>query len=278
MHTLLTLLRSNSRQAAFGIWQTLPGHFYTRTLAASSPHLSWICIDCEHGTVPLQGGASEVISAVNSVAIGGAKSPSVLVRIPATGAEGTGWLIKVALDAGAHGLIVPMVSSAEKAREIVLESKFPPFGKRGFGNPFTPSLWNQTFKEYISTANDNILLMVQIETKEAVENLEEIAGVQGIDCLFIGPFDLSLSLGYPPPNPDPHPEVEKVIARIREVSHAAGKFCAFYCNNGAQAKKRAEEGFDIINVASDVGALADGINGHLKDAVSDSTSTTRSGY
>jgi len=108
--------------------------------------------------------------------------------------------------------------------------------------------------------------MVQIETKEAVDNLEEIAATPGIDCLFIGPFDLSLSLGYPVPSPDPHPEVEKVIAKIRETAKKNGKLCAFYCSNGAQASKRAAEGFDLINIASDVGALADGINGHLTAA------------
>jgi len=265
---------------AFGVWQTVPGLYHSRTLAAASSRLSWICLDCEHGIIPLQGGATECIAAINSVRAGGEGPPSVLVRIPATGAStGTGWQIKLALDAGAHGVIVPMVSTAAKAREIVKESRFPPVGIRGFGNPFTPSLWNQSPGQYLTGANNDILVIVQIETKEAVENLEEIASVDGIDCLFIGPYDLSLSLGYPPPSPDPHPEVEVVISKILNAAKKYGKYCAFYCTTGAQAKKRAEQGFDLINVASDVGAFTDGVTGHLNAASGvDEPSVKKSGY
>jgi len=262
-HRLLQTLKA--AKPAFGLWQTIPGLYHCRTLGQTgSEGLSWICLDCEHGVIPLQGGVSECITAINT---SGKDAPSVLVRIPATGAStGTGWQIKLALDGGAHGIIVPMVNTAAKAREIVQESRFPPIGRRGFGNPFTPGLWNQSAHTYLTTSNDHILVMIQIETKEAVDNLEELAATEGVDCLFIGPFDLSLSLGYPVPSPDPHPEVEKVIQRIREVAKKNGKYCAFYCSNGIQAARRAKEGFDLINIASDVGALADGIKGHLASA------------
>ncbi|EIM87667.1 Phosphoenolpyruvate/pyruvate domain-containing protein [Stereum hirsutum FP-91666 SS1] len=220
-HALRTALRSS--KPAFGAWVTLPGTFNARAVALSSPHLSWVVIDCEHGLTPLHPGAAESISAVVST---GDNAPSVLVRVPATGAStGTGWQIKYALDAGARGVIVPMVSTPQKAREIVSESRFPPLGIRGFGNPLTHTVWKTTPAEYIPAANEDggVFVVAQIETKEGVQNLEEIAAVDGLDVLLIGPYDLSISLGYKPPSPDPHPDVEEVIQQILKTSHAKGK-------------------------------------------------------
>ncbi|KIJ11083.1 hypothetical protein PAXINDRAFT_85053 [Paxillus involutus ATCC 200175] len=206
---------------AFGAWITLPGVINARTVAQSSPHLSWVMIDCEHGLTSLQPGAAESIQAITGL---GSNAPSALVRIPATGiSTGTGWQIKYALDAGARGVLVPMVSNADKAKEIVSDSRFPPGGRRGFGSPFTQGTWGITATEYLQSANDHVTVMVQIETKEGVSNVEEIAAVDGIDVLFIGPYDLSLTLGYPTPSPDPHPEVEKVIQQILKAAHSKGK-------------------------------------------------------
>jgi len=123
--------------------------------------------------------------------------------------------------------------------------------------------------EYLQEANDNVLVMVQIETKAGVQNVEKIAAVEGIDALFIGPYDLSMSLGYPPPSPDPHPEVEQVIQRILNAAHSAGKKCAMFCTSGSQAAKRAKEGFDMINVTCDADSMSEAISAHLKAAVKD---------
>jgi 4-hydroxy-2-oxoheptanedioate aldolase len=101
-HPLLQVLRS--RKPAFGAWLTVPGLFHARSLAKSSPHLSWIVVDCEHGLVPLVPGAAESVAAVEGAGV------SSIVRIPATGVTGsTSWQIKNALDAGARGVLVPMV-------------------------------------------------------------------------------------------------------------------------------------------------------------------------
>ncbi|KAF9445148.1 Phosphoenolpyruvate/pyruvate domain-containing protein [Macrolepiota fuliginosa MF-IS2] len=251
-HALLQALRAN--KPAFGAWLTLPGLFHARTLAKSSPHLSWIAIDFP--------GAAESVAAIEGA------GPSPIVRIPATGvSSSTSWQIKNALDAGARGVLVPMVSSAEKAREVVADSKFPPIGRRGFGSPFTHGTWNITMPQYLETANEDILVMVQIETKEAVEKVQEIARVEGIDVLFIGPYDLSISLGYPPPSPDPHPHIEEVIQKILAEAHTAQKKCAIYCISGAQAEKRAAQGFDMINVTSDIGAMSEAVASHLNIAM-----------
>ncbi|KAF9218848.1 Phosphoenolpyruvate/pyruvate domain-containing protein [Gyrodon lividus] len=261
---------------AFGAWITLPGVINARTVAQSSPHLSWVIIDCEHGLTSLQPGAAESIQAITGL---GSGAPSALVRIPATGTStGTGWQIKHALDAGARGVLVPMVSSAEKAREVVSDSRFPPGGRRGFGSPFTQSTWGISAAEYLQSANEHVTVMVQIETKEGVMNVEEIAAVDGIDVLFIGPYDLSLTLGYPPPSPDPHPEVEKVIQQILKAAHSKGKKCAIYCTSGTQSFKRAQEGFDMINVSSDSGAMTESLARNLEDATGGQSGARAFGY
>ncbi|KDR66621.1 hypothetical protein GALMADRAFT_162014 [Galerina marginata CBS 339.88] len=263
-HPLLHAFKAN--KPAFGAWLTLPGTFHARTVAQGSPHLSWVVVDCEHGLVPLVPGAAESIAAIQGAKPGG--GPSAIVRIPATGVTASSsWQIKHALDGGARGVLVPLVSTADKAKEVVSDSRFPPLGRRGFGSPFTHGTWGVTVPEYLQSANESILVMVQIENKEAVENVHEIAKVDGIDALFIGPYDLSISLGYPPPSPDPHPEIEQVIQKIRQATHAAGKKCAIFCTSGKQAALRAKEGFDMINVTSDTGAMSEGIAKHLSDAV-----------
>ncbi|KAG8216637.1 Pyruvate/Phosphoenolpyruvate kinase-like domain-containing protein [Butyriboletus roseoflavus] len=250
---------------AFGAWITLPGVINARTVAQSSSHLSWVMIDCEHGLTSLQPGAAESIQAITGL---GSGAPSALVRIPATGTStGTSWQIKYALDAGARGVLVPMVSDAIKAKEIVSDSRFPPGGRRGFGNPFTQGVWGIGAAEYLKSANEHVTIMIQIETQEGVKNVEEIAAVDGIDVLFIGPYDLSLTLGYPPPSPDPHPDVEKVIQQILRATHSKSKKCAIYCSSGPQSFKRAQQGFDMINVTSDSGALSESLARNLTEAI-----------
>ncbi|KAF8137177.1 Pyruvate/Phosphoenolpyruvate kinase-like domain-containing protein [Boletus edulis] len=261
---------------AFGVWITLPGVINARTVAQSSSHLSWVMIDCEHGLTSLQPGAAESIQAITGL---GSNAPSALVRIPATGAStSTSWQIKYALDAGARGVLVPMVSDAAKARDVVSDSRFPPGGRRGFGSPFTQSTWGTSAAEYIKSANEHITIMIQIETREGVENVGEIAAIDGIDVLFIGPYDLSLALGYPPPSPDPHPNVEKVIQQILKAAHDKGKKCAIYCTSGVQSFKRAQEGFDMINVASDSGAISESIARNLTEAVGGQSGARAFGY
>ncbi|KAF7350154.1 Phosphoenolpyruvate/pyruvate domain-containing protein [Mycena venus] len=274
-HALLNAFKAN--KPAFGVWLTAPGFFHARTVAQASPKLSWVAIDCEHGLTSVHTGLSETIAAIHGGAGGPAEGPSAFVRIPATGVStSTSWQIKHALDAGARGILVPMVGptyrveflSPEKAKEIAADSRFPPRGRRGFGSSYTHGNWGMSVSEYLEGANDAVIVMVQIETKEGLANVEEIAAVDGIDVLFIGPYDLSLALNYPAPSPDPHPEVEKVIQHIRQVVQKAGKKCAIYCINGSQAARRAAEGFDMINVTSDVGALSSAIFDHLAVATS----------
>ncbi|KAJ6517429.1 Pyruvate/Phosphoenolpyruvate kinase-like domain-containing protein [Mycena vitilis] len=166
-HALLTAFRAN--KPAFGVWLTSPGFFHARIVAQASAQTAWIALDCEHGLTSLHPGLSESVAAIHGASP--ADAPSALVRIPATGVSAsTSWQIKQALDAGARGVLVPMVSTAEKAREVAADSRFPPRGRRGFGSAFTHTNWGMSAPEYLEGANDAVIVMVQIETKEGLAN------------------------------------------------------------------------------------------------------------
>ncbi|MFL2760239.1 MAG: HpcH/HpaI aldolase family protein [Dehalococcoidia bacterium] len=124
--------------------------------------------------------------------------------------------IQKALDIGALGIVVPAVKTAEEAAQIVSATKFPPHGKRSWG-PLRASKYTFDNEDYLRNANDNILVVLIIETVEAVENLEEIAAVPGIDVLFLGPWDMCLSLGLDPLLL-PHPEIDEILEKMIEVA------------------------------------------------------------
>ncbi|OAG34112.1 hypothetical protein AYO21_11753 [Fonsecaea monophora] len=207
----------------------------------------WICIDCEHGNIT----DNEMHDSVHAVASVGV---SPIVRIPAN----EGWMVKRALDSGAHGIIVPLLYTVQDAKRLVESAKFPPRGKRGFGSPFSMGAFdnqgNLSAFEYMNTANDNLLTIAQIETKEAFECVEEIARVDGVDVLFIGLFDLSNNLGYSLQGGFP-PEMTAAVARILKAANDAGKKAGIYCPSGESARQYADKGFHMISAATDATAL-----------------------
>ncbi|KAF5341295.1 hypothetical protein D9758_016654 [Tetrapyrgos nigripes] len=242
-HPLLASFTSNA--PAFGTWLTngSGGFFHARAMAQGSPDLAFIVIDCEHGLVNLNPGVAELVAAIHGVdgcrvGSGGAgsgateennrtsRAPSAIVRVAATGwTGGVNWQIKYALDAGARGVLVPMVSTPTQARSIVSDARYPPLGRRGFGGAYTQgNYWGKDMgkDKYIKHANDNVLVLIQIETVEGLKNVKEIAEVEGIDGLFVGPSDLSIALGYPPIDP-PQDQVQKATQEILDAAHGAGK-------------------------------------------------------
>ncbi|KAG8421666.1 hypothetical protein J3458_003524 [Metarhizium acridum] len=166
---------------SMGMWQMIPGANISRLLARSG--VDWVMVDCEHGNID-DGAMHDAVPAIAALGV------TPLVRLP----DVQSWMVKRALDAGAHGILVPLLRSADQAREVVQAAKFPPWGKRGFGSPIAPERFNPvpSLTEYLQQANDALLTMVQIETQEALNEVEEIAAVKGIDVLFIGPFDLGM--------------------------------------------------------------------------------------
>ncbi|KAI1426391.1 Pyruvate/Phosphoenolpyruvate kinase-like domain-containing protein [Xylaria sp. FL1777] len=210
-----------------GVWQTLPGQNISRVLART-PGVDWVLVDCEHGNID-DAAMHEAVPAIASCGV------SPIVRLP----DMQGWMIKRALDAGAHGVLIPLLRSAEEARKIVAAAKFPPQGQRGLGSPFAMERFHPipTMTEYLQQANQSLLTIVQIETQEALDAVEEIAEVPGIDVLFIGPFDLGNNIGHPILDGVMKPELEQAIDRILAATTKAGKKAGFFASSGEQARK-----------------------------------------
>ncbi|KAL3420911.1 2,4-dihydroxyhept-2-ene-1,7-dioic acid aldolase [Phlyctema vagabunda] len=240
---------------SMGVWQMIPGSNVSRTLARTG--VDWVLVDCEHGNID-DAAMHEAVPAIAACGV------SPIVRIP----DNQGFMVKRALDAGAHGVLVPLLYTVEDAKKLVLSSKFPPQGQRGFGSPFPMERFNHKLgsSEYLSQANDAILTMVQIETKEALNSVDEIAKVPGIDVLFVGPFDLGNNIGHPIIDGKMHDDLHAAIAKVLKAANAAGKKAGIFCTSGEQAKQYADDGFHMISVATDMHVLPAGVLHSLSTA------------
>jgi 4-hydroxy-2-oxoheptanedioate aldolase len=242
-------------KVSMGMWQMLPGANVSRILARTG--VDWVLVDCEHGNID-DGAMHDAVPAIAALGV------SPLVRIP----DQQSWMVKRALDSGAHGIIVPLLRSVEEAKQLVQAAKFPPLGRRGFGSPIAMERFNPvpSFSDYLQQANDSILTMVQIETREALAVVDEIAAVDGVDVLFIGPFDLGNNIGHPIINGVVAPELKEALANILAAAKKAGKKCGIYASNGEQARQFKEQGFDMMNVATDYTILEHVVNEQLSIA------------
>jgi len=227
----------NAGEQAAGGWLTLPSTAIAGTIARTE-NVSWVLIDAEHGLI----NDTHLYDLSNVVASNGA---SPIVRVPAE----EPWLIKRALDSGAHGLMVPMGNSAEIVRGVVQASKYPPVGIRGFGPMFTNAA-GALGAGYAAAANDDLVISVQIEHPQAVEEIDLICQ-EGIDVVFIGPFDLALSMQVQFGSE----EHEAAIAKILASAKKHGKVAAIFCLNGEQAAKRFAQGFQMVSVTTDIDSL-----------------------
>ncbi len=150
--------------------------------------------------------------------------------------EGNRSLIKQVLDIGARTLLVPMVDTAEQAREVVSATRYPPIGSRGVGAGVARAARWGRVENYMAEANDQLCLLIQVESRTALENLDAILEVDGIDGVFIGPADLSASLGYP--DDAGHPDVQRVIGAEHPAhSRGGGKAAGFLAVDPAMAEK-----------------------------------------
>lgn len=229
-----------------------------------------------HGTSANKAPDGDMHEAVSAIAACGV---SPIVRIP----DSQPWMVKRkfarllvktltylpgALDAGAHGILVPLLKTADQAAAVVRAAKFPPLGERGFGSPFSPGVFSASLQanEYLQQANTSLLTIIQIETAEALANVDAIAAVPGVDVLFVGPFDLGNAIGHPITGPDYHPELHSAIEKVLEAAFAAKKKTGIYTNSGVQAGKVAKLGFDMVNVSADMVALQSHLGGELAKA------------
>ncbi len=173
----------------------------------------WTWIDCEHGS----GDYSDLVHQVQVARLGDAPA---IVRIP----NNDPTTFKRVLDLGAAGIMVPYVNTAAEAKQAALSTRYQPEGIRGVAGSPPCCGFAQNFDDYYAKANDNLVTMVQIETVEAVDNVDEIAAVPGVDVLFVGPFDLSINMGIIRQfkNPDFEANLDKVVAACKKHGKAAG--------------------------------------------------------
>lgn len=156
-------------------------------------------------------------------------------------------------DMGAYGIIAPMIETAEQAARLASAVHYPPRGSRSFG-PRRPSM--RYGADYVSKASETIVAFAMIETPRGVDNIDEIVAVDGIDGVFIGPADLSLSFGGPAVADSADPSVVATIRHVRERAHAAGKRVGIFCASAAFARTKKEEGFDFVTLTPDLVMLS----------------------
>lgn len=236
----LALLREG--KPAVGTWLQLHSPAAARLLAAQGL-FDWMLVDFEHTPVDL-GVASLILSTVSDVS-GGRVTP--LARV----AEGTAAAIKHALDGGAQGVIVPMVHDADEVRAAVRHARFPPEGERGAGGLGPHLGFGVSRPEYVREANRQILVGVQIETAAALENLNAILDVPGVDLCFLGPNDLHLALGCAPRFWSAEPAFTRAVARIAAACAARRIPLGTLCKDAASAQARIDEGFTFVGLGSD---------------------------
>lgn len=221
-----------------GIFATLGIPECGEILAASG--FDWICIDTEHAPLsPIH---------VQRIIQGTAGRCASLVRI----ASATEVAVKQALDTGANGIIVPLVNSPEDVRRVVNWARYAPEGSRGVGLARAHG-YGQNFTQYMQRANRETVVVVQAEQREAVERIQEIADVPGLDAVFVGPYDLSASLGHP--GEVGHPEVTGAIKRIFAACRDAGKATGVFGINASAVRPFIEQGFTLVAAGVDVMVL-----------------------
>ena len=161
--------------------------------------------------------------------------------------------IKKALDIGAAGVLVPMVNTAAMAAHVARACKYAPAGTRGMGLARAHG-YGAGFEEYVAQANDRVAVIVQAEHIEAVENIEAIVRVPGLDAIFVGPYDLSASMGKPGQVSDP--DVQAAIRRVRDAALAAGVRLGIYCSDAKAARGFVRQGYTLIGMSTDLNYLA----------------------
>ena len=225
-----------------GTWLSLGSVLAAERMALAG--FDWLTVDLEHAPTNWE-------TAAAMCAVVAAQGVAPLVRVPSSTDEN----IKRALDLGAWGVIAPMVTSADQARAVVASCKYPPEGVRSLAGGRNDVGRGTDIATYFARGNDEIFVCIQIEHTRALENLDEILAVPGVDCAFVGPQDLTASLGLPPrlDSPDPRYQqaLEQVVAAARRHRVGAGLMVA----SAEQARRRWAEGFTMVALAAEVRIL-----------------------
>jgi len=224
-----------------GSWITLAHPAIAEIMSKAG--FDWLAVDLEHSVITIRE-AEELIRVISLAGV------TPLVRLTSNNPD----LIKRVMDAGSHGVIVPMVKSAEDAVIAVESVKYPPVGKRGVGLARAQG-YGTEFKEYLKWQRDNAVVIVQVEHIDAVNNLEEIFSVEGVDGYIIGPYDLSGSLDVP--GQFDHPDFLAAMDRVRVVAKKMNMTGGIHViePDPEQLKQRINEGYGFIAYSLDIRML-----------------------
>jgi len=227
-----------NQKTAIGGWLSIPSGISTEIMS----HQEWdvLTIDMQHALVSV----SDMVSMITAIST---TNVTPFVRVP--------WLepgiIMKALDAGSFGVICPMINTREDAERFISYCRYAPQGTRSFG-PGRAVLY--AGNDYAMQANETILTLAMIETQKALDNLEEILKVEGLDAVFVGPSDLGLSLGYTPGNHE-EPVLLEAIEKILIKAKSNGKRAGIYTLTPEYAKRMIKLGFDYVVISSDARML-----------------------
>ncbi len=210
----------------------------------------WLFVDLEHSMI-------DIAAAQNIVQAVGSKSFTVL-RLPGNNPEH----FKKALDTGCDGVIVPLINSADEARAAVLAAKYPPVGARSVGIGRAHG-YGYTFGSYVETANASVALILQIEHKLAVDAIEDILAVEGFDGIFVGPYDLSASMGLL--GQVTPPEVVAAIEKVREACRRAGVPFGIFCGSVSHSIAEIEQGAKLVVCGTDLMLMTGSASANLRE-------------
>lgn len=231
-------------KAVIGTWSNVPNAVVTDIIASSG--IDFIIIDSEHGPINFETAQTMVITCES-------RNVSPVMRV--------GGIIEAdilkALDIGVHCIQIPNITTKNDIEKLIKMVKYPPLGNRGF-SPFTRAgnYSDENSKELVKTANENVLLAIHIEGKEAVDNIDEILNIKELDILFIGLFDISKSLGIP--GDVNNPKVLEILKTITDKINNAGKYPGTIVTNVEQLKKFLGYGIKYITYSVDCEILSSG--------------------
>jgi 2-keto-3-deoxy-L-rhamnonate aldolase RhmA len=208
-----------------------------------------ICIDAEHGAL----GIADIENLIRAADV---TATPALVRVPELGPA-----VGRVLDAGAAGVLVPRVETGEQAAEAVRRVRYPPLGARGAG-PGRSTRYGVSIGDYLAHANDDVLLAVQVETADGVHSVADIAGTPGVDVVFVGPGDLSVSLGTEPGSPSHAAAIDEIL----DAAGQAGTATGIFAGEPAAIERYAALGVRLFLLAADVVFLAQGAAAAVGDA------------
>lgn len=247
-NTTLRTWRAGGRTV--GCWLSLANAYSAEALASLG--FDWVCVDLQHGLLDYQ----DLTYMLPAISTSGA---TPLVRVP--------WnepcAIMKALDAGAYGVIVPMVNDRAEAERAVAACRYPPVGMRSYG-PLRAALYGG--RDYARLANDELACIAMIETRQGLDNLDDIVATPGLDAVYIGPSDLSLALGLDSTGDSDRPELAAAVECILAACRRAGIAAGIHTSSLEFTQRYLAAGFNMVNLGSDAGFMMRGAAADLREA------------